>query len=502
MIVQGLHFLVSTDKIKNSYLSLNFTTEMRLLVFLAALGTSLALRGSKKMINPPESVSKAQFDEMWYDQKLDHFDITGSPLWRQRYWYNFAHYEEGGPALIMIGGEGEASPGWLNYGIWTKYAEENNAALFLLEHRFYGQSHPTEDMATENMRYLSSRQALEDLATFMTSMSMTHNITGPWVSFGGSYPGSLSAWLKLKYPHLLAGAVSSSGPLNAKLDFHEYLGVVKSALETTGAGCNEAITEALKTIEMLLADEFSWDLLSEMFKTCKPLTGNSKDVKSFVELLIDNLAGIVQYNGLLEMDIFEVCDIMRDESYGEPIERFAKVNSLSLANNGAECLDHEYSSFLALLTDTSFAGEGVGWRQWIWQTCTEFGWYQTTNQPEEVYGRLLDLEFFESWCADAFSELDWTHEKLEQEMIDTNTEYGGFYPVVNNVVFVHGSIDPWHAMGVLEDLSESATSIFIEGTSHCNDMYSNSPGDSEGLVEAREKIGVLVSKWIEEASMP
>ena len=20
------------------------------------------------------------------------------------------------------------------------------------------------------------------------------------------------------------------------------------------------------------------------------------------------------------------------------------------------------------------------WRPWLWQTCTEFGWYQTTNQ--------------------------------------------------------------------------------------------------------------------------
>merc|ERR1711936_866485 len=62
----------------------------------------------------------------------------------------------------MIGGEGEASPGWLNYGQWYKWAEENNAAMFLLEHRYYGQSKPTEDMSTENMRYLSSRQGLED----------------------------------------------------------------------------------------------------------------------------------------------------------------------------------------------------------------------------------------------------------------------------------------------------------------------------------------------------
>ena len=90
--------------------------------------------------------------------------------------------------------------------------------------RFYGNSHPTEDMSRANMRYLSSRQALEDAAHFITTMNSQHNLT-TWITFGGSYPGSLSAWMRLRFPHLVAGAVSSSSPLFAKLDFHEYLQV-------------------------------------------------------------------------------------------------------------------------------------------------------------------------------------------------------------------------------------------------------------------------------------
>ena len=69
--------------------------------------------------------------------------------------------------------------------------------------RFYGDSHPTTDLSVENLVFLSSEQALADLANFVSSMNAEYNLTdAKWISFGGSYPGSLSAWFRLKYPHL------------------------------------------------------------------------------------------------------------------------------------------------------------------------------------------------------------------------------------------------------------------------------------------------------------
>jgi len=447
----------------------------------------------------PSACDVAGAEDQYFEQVLDHFNAIDERTWQQRYWENLEHHVEGGPAFIMIGGEAEANPKWMTYGQWYKWAQENGAAMFELEHRYYGQSQPTEDMSTDNMRYLSSRQGLEDLGHFMTAMNNKYNLTGSWITFGGSYPGSLSAWMSLRFPHLVAGSVSSSGPLFAKLDYFEYLQVVADALDTTGPGCNVAMTEALTAVENLVGDEDKWEDLSTMFRLCSTLDGsNSLDVMSFMELLIDNLAAIVQYNGHYEEDIFSICAIMTDDSIGEPINRLAAVNDVMLGSDADMCLDHTYATFLAQLSETSWSGEGVGWRQWIWQTCTEFGWYQTTNQESGVYGHTLPLEFFEQWCQDAFG-AQFTHEMMEKSVAASNIEYGGYEPSVNNVVFVHGSIDPWHAMGVLEDLHEGAPSIYITGTSHCADMYADSSSDPEELTAARIRIGELVHGWVENA---
>ena len=43
----------------------------------------------------------------------------------------------------MIGGEAEAAKKWMNEGAWIHYAEHFGALCFQVEHRYYGQSHPT-----------------------------------------------------------------------------------------------------------------------------------------------------------------------------------------------------------------------------------------------------------------------------------------------------------------------------------------------------------------------
>lgn len=77
------------------------------------------------------------------------------------------------------------------------------------------------ELTTQNLSFLSSQQALADTANFIKAMNEDYSLPADvkWIVFGGSYSASLAAWLRLKYPDLVQGAMSASGPLLAKLDF-------------------------------------------------------------------------------------------------------------------------------------------------------------------------------------------------------------------------------------------------------------------------------------------
>ena len=65
-------------------------------------------------------------------------------------------------------------------------------------------------------------------------------------------------------------------------------------------------------------------------------------------------------------------------------------------------------------------------------------------------------------CQELFGDI-FTLEYIEEMAQGSNDYYGAKDLDVNNVVFVHGSIDPWHAMGRITDLNENSPAILIPG---------------------------------------
>lgn len=57
---------------------------------------------------------------------------------------NSQFFQNGGPIFIYLGGEWTISTSALMSGQIYDLAEEHNGYMFYTEHRFYGESYPTE----------------------------------------------------------------------------------------------------------------------------------------------------------------------------------------------------------------------------------------------------------------------------------------------------------------------------------------------------------------------
>jgi len=221
----------------------------------------------------------------------------------------------------------------------------------------------SSDLSTENLIYLSSELALADLAFFIEEMNVKYNLEAntKWIAFGGSYPGSLAAWMREKYPHLVHGAISTSGPLLAKADFREYYDVVVNSLGTYSDKCVESVRQSFAQTEILLKHMIGQRSIDEKFKTCDPIEksiDNSLDMANFFENLASVFAGIVQYNKdnrrSTNVTIDTICDIMVNTTIGPPVNRLATVSNLLLEMENEKCLDYKYDKMLNEIKNTSW----------------------------------------------------------------------------------------------------------------------------------------------------
>lgn len=54
-------------------------------------------------------------------------------------------------------------------------------------------------------------------------------------------------------------------------------------------------------------------------------------------------------------------------------------------------------------------------------------------------------------------------DQVAEAAAETNEYYGGYDIRSSRIVFPNGSIDPWHALGITQDIAPDLPAVFIEG---------------------------------------
>lgn len=400
---------------------------LRVFLVVALVQVTLAVNGIysgknsfnrfKKYLNrEPPIDPAATFDDdeivetKWIEQRLNNFDPQDDRVWDMRYLENSFFLQEGAPIFIYIGGEWTVSAGWLLTGHMHDMAANMSGLMIYSEHRYYGRSLPTPNLTNDNLRYLSLDQANADLAHLIVHLKQTNPLVANSSVFlvGGSYSATMATWFMQKYPHLADGAWSSSAPLLAKVDFVEYKEVVSEAFEVIGGTeCARRIRSAFQIMEQLVADG-EVARIEQAFHFCYPLNLTSQiDVWSFFSDMAGPFSGIVQYHREELQDIQNECDFLVNNGIEDDFDAFVYWMMGGDVDPNDFCYNHLWQSFIDLFT-------GTGWydlaaiyeiRQWYYQTCSEYGWYQSSGSDNILFGSNFPVDLSLRLCTDLYSGL-------------------------------------------------------------------------------------------------
>uniref|UniRef100_A0A158PCH5 Peptidase_S9 domain-containing protein n=1 Tax=Angiostrongylus cantonensis TaxID=6313 RepID=A0A158PCH5_ANGCA len=349
---------------------------------------------------------------------------TGSPHILScffRYFLNIENYKVGSPIFFYTGNEGNLESFAINTGFMWDIAPEFHAAVVFAEHRFYGKTQPyanTSYDTTDKLGYLNSEQALADFLFLGTCDN--RKISGKLIAFGGSNGGMLAAWIRIKYPHKVDGAIASSALvfwfLDSQIPADIYDKIVTRSF--MAAGCNrKAIEKGWVALRNLAQTAHGRSYLNELFHLEEKSRLASEEGYKFLSNYIKDVFEImakVNYpypskflTALPGWPVKEACKFLRNVSHSDQdaARQLFEVVNLYYNYTGTTktlCANPSFCPrFVAAL------GDPFGWP---WQYCTEMimpqcssGWpndFFWENCPFTVEGEIDECK---AWCVSNFS---------------------------------------------------------------------------------------------------
>jgi lysosomal Pro-X carboxypeptidase len=189
-----------------------------------------------------------------------------------------------------------------NSGFQWSLAEKYGALVIFAEHRFFGESIPNITGLDSCLSYLSSQEALADYIAVINFFRRERGAAAsPVVSFGGSYGGMLSSWLRMLFPSAVDGAIAASAPiLGFPLDdcpLDSSAATVTGAASPNPGRASAGCADNLKASYVLIGDigqtSEGRNWLSNELGLCTPLQ-TSSDVHAFLDYLQSPLFNLAE----------------------------------------------------------------------------------------------------------------------------------------------------------------------------------------------------------------
>lgn len=296
------------------------------------------------------------------------------------------------------------------------------------------------------------------------------------IGYGGSYSGAFNAFLRVQYPDIFWGTISSSGVTKAIWDYWEYYEPIATYAPPDCIAAQRTLTHIVDNI--LIGKNNS--NLTQQLKTAFGLPNVTYD-NDFANVLAGGIGNWQSLNwdpAVSSPEFYNYCANISNTSVLYPATQSLQSSASYLITQAGytpnTTLVNQMLNYIGYVNLTSVAScdaEGETqdqcfsehnmtyyqqddlsqntWRSWPYQYCTEWGFLQTGSGvpagQEPLISRTLDLAYESIVCVDAFN----ITTPPDTEAVN---KYGGYNISYPRLAIIDGQWDPWrpatpHAWG-------------------------------------------------------
>lgn len=433
-----------------------------------------------------------------FDVLLDHFTYTDNATFKIRYLINDSYVKDNkSPILFYTGNEGDIELFAQNTGFVWRAGRTLNAMIVFAEHRYYGKSLPFGNQSykdPQHLGYLTSEQALADYADLLEFLN--EDRLRPVITFGGSYGGMLAAWMRMKYPHLVAGALASSAPVRQFVDvvpcdiFNRILTSV-FRVSLNNSNCVDNIRKVWPVLKNFASTDEGRKTLNAEFKFCKDFN-KTEDFETFYDYLQDVLGNLAMANYPYDANFLAPLPAFPVRQFcGQLDDTFGKETELLSAFNKALQVYTNYTQKTKCLDIASAYDESMGSQGWDFQACTEMVMPMCANGTTDMFlPKKWDFKEYSDDCYKKF--------KVFPRERSAIAAYGAIkFDTLSNIIFSNGLLDPWSGGGVLKTQSDTITVVILPEGAHHLDLREDNVDDPATIQATRKFYIKTFHEWID-----
>ncbi|KAF9266345.1 hypothetical protein L218DRAFT_922990 [Marasmius fiardii PR-910] len=457
----------------------------------------------------------------YFDQLIDH-NNPSLGTFKQRFWHTYEFYEPGGPIVLMNLGEvnAEGYTGYLtNSTINGLIAQQENGAVVLMEHRFFGLSNPYPDLSGKSMSVHTVQQSIEDIEHFARNVELpmpNGKNLGPdkaaWIMTGGSYPGALTSYTMVNKPGLMWAGYASSGPVQVMENFWVYFEPIRknmpqncsadveaviAHLDQVFSGTNSPAKQAIKNTFGMGTVQHDDDFLGAL----------RNDLWAWQELQPDSGPGARFY---------KFCDALEVKNgVNAPASGWGLNNALAAWGKrwqsglpslcGSVSIQECFDSYTFTPPDTSIDQE---YRSWNWILCNEFGFSQSgppaNASSPAIVSHLVVPEYDIRQCVSMYPDVFTasTEPNFAANTARTNQKYAGWNVKADRLYFSNARRDTWKEGSVSAEAVNIASTdsqpIYLSEGFHASDLLARFAAVNPSVASAQQTGLAAIRRWMQE----